>query len=151
MKITRRIALCLLVLAFSCLCSCGKDDKEETTVAIRDSIRVDDMLIQHIQQNCLSLLMEEEMYSAAKNAGVKVYVSGDGTIRVEGLGNKGNDFINLLTNSVKQDGSSVQPFVSDVYRTGDPTILEFTFDYTVYAWSYTIYNHIDGSMYYRAQ
>ena len=150
MKLRTLFGLCLVILVFACVCGCGNDDKKETTVSIADAIRLDDSLIMNMDRNCQALLAEEEFYANADET-VKVYVAGNGDITVEGLNSKSSKFLQLLKTYVYGAETATYSFSSEVYRNGEPTTLQYTFNAVLYAWSSQVSNHNEGSRYYRAK
>ncbi len=152
MKLRRLFGLCLVILVFACVSGCGNDDKKETTeptISSADAIRLDDTLIQNVDRKCQALLAEEEFYRNATST-VKVEVYGNGEITVRGLTN-GTKFVQLLKTNVYGAETATYSFASELYRNGEPTTLQYTFNAVLYAWSSQVSNHNEGSRYYRAK
>ncbi len=151
MKHRRFIGLCLILLVCACVYGCGNDDKKETTVSTKDAISFDDVIIVNAHKKCMALLSEEEFFADVPGNTVKVCVAGNGEITVEGMGSKSSKFLQLLRTYVYGSDTPTYQFASEVYRKGEPTILEFTFNFMLYSWSSNIYNSNEGSRYYRAR
>jgi hypothetical protein len=140
----------LILLVCACVYGCGNDDKKETTVSTKDAIRLDDSLIMNMDRNCQALLAEEEFFASADET-VKVYVAGNGDITVEGLNAKSSKFLQLLKTYVYGAETATYSFASEVYRQGEPTTLQYTFNAMLYSWSSQVSNHNEGSRYCRAK
>ena len=135
------------MLLFAFVFGCGNDDKKETTVSTRDAISLDDSLIMDVHRKSMALLSEEEFFADVPGNSVKVIVAGNGEITVEGMGSKSSKFLQLLRTYVYGSDTPTYKFASEVYRNGEPTTVEFTFNYALYSWSSTVQNSNEGSRY----
>lgn len=112
------------------------------------SLQHDDSTISDIQKACWATLSEEKYYVAC-NGSVQVRVSGDGTISVSGMNSETDNFLKEIYTWVTGTMTGPVRFYSKAYKEGGDTTFKFVFNNTLYTWSGTVYNSIEGSRYNR--
>ncbi len=113
-------------------------------------IKEDDATINLIRVASYTLLADEVFYRAASNIITLDVDVANKTMKVSGLGDLKEDFINEINTLMFDDNKTTfEQFISDSYKTdGSKTKLVFQWNPTLYTWDFVVTNNIPGSRYF---